>query len=69
MTEREKLEREIYELTRIIGMDTAALRSRSMSEVDTGFLRRALERRTAELARQKENLAALSNQDARAAGR
>ena len=61
MTEREKLEREIYELTRIIGMDMAALRSQSTSDRDRGILQQAVELRTAELRRLNQKLAALSN--------
>ena len=63
MTEREKLEREIYEVTRIIQVDMTALRSRSTSEADKVNLRSALALRTAQLQRLKEKLATFSNLD------
>jgi hypothetical protein len=60
ITEREKLEREIHEQTRIIRLDMVALRSRSTSEADKYNLRRALNLRTAELERSQEKLGTLS---------
>ena len=59
MTEREKLEREIYELTQIIGADSGALRSASTSEMDKASLRRAVEMRAARRSRLKAALTSL----------
>ena len=63
MTEREKLEREIYELTQIIGANCGALRSGSTSERDKVDLRRAVELRAARRSRLKEALTSLSQSD------
>jgi hypothetical protein len=45
--EREKLEREIHQLTQIIGADAFALASKSTPIADRAGLRRQIERRTA----------------------
>ena len=63
MTEREKLEQEIYELTQIIGANCGALRSASTSERDKVDLRRAVELRAARRSRLKEALTSLSQSD------
>jgi hypothetical protein len=59
MTERERLEREIYELTQIIGANSGALRSASTSEMDKINLRRAVETRGAKRSLLKEALISL----------
>jgi hypothetical protein len=59
MTERAKLEREIYELTQIIGADSGALRSASTSKMDKVDLRRAVEMRAAKRSLLKEGLTSL----------
>jgi hypothetical protein len=59
MTEREELEREIYELTQIIGADSGALRSASTSATDKANLRRAVEMRAARLSLLQEALTSL----------
>jgi hypothetical protein len=48
MTERERLEREIYELTVTIGPDVDALRSKTTSVSDGAGLQRQIEIRAAE---------------------
>ena len=63
MTEREKLEREIYELTQIIGANCGALRSASTSERDRVELRRAVELRAARRSLLKETLMSLPQSD------
>ena len=47
MIEREKLEREIHQLTQIIGADAFALASKSKPIADRAGLRRQIEIRTA----------------------
>ena len=59
MTEREKLEREIYELSQIVGADSGALRAASTPEMDKVNLRRAVELRAARRSRLKESLTSL----------
>jgi hypothetical protein len=61
MTDREKLEREIYEFTEMIRADMDALRLPSISEVNKAYLQRAIAIRSAELSRLKERLAAFPN--------
>ena len=63
MTEREKLEREIYELTQIIEADSGALRSASTSESDKADLRRAVELRAARRRLLEEALTLLPHSD------
>jgi len=63
MTEREKLEQEIYELTQIIGANCGALRSGSTSERDKVDLRRAVASRAARRSLLKEVLTSLPQSD------
>jgi hypothetical protein len=64
MTERERLEREIYQLTAIIEADVDALRSRTTSDSDRAGLQRQIEIRTAERNRLQALLADLERYQA-----
>ena len=64
MTERERLEREIYELTAIIGADMDALRSKTTADSDRAGLQRQIEIRTAERKRLQALLADLERYQA-----
>lgn len=59
MTERERLEREIYQLTAIIGANVDALKSKTTKDSDRAGLERQIEIRTAERDRLQAVLASI----------